>query len=58
MPDNGQVTFSVEIVYFEFIAQFFHEIEATTSQAEHVFSVLAHLVGDLHNIMLAKQALA
>ena len=41
--------------YLAFIAQLYHEIEATSYQAERNFSALVHLIGDLRSRMLASK---
>ena len=41
--------------YLTFLARFYHGVEATICQAEHAFSALAHLIGDLRSNMLASK---
>ena len=53
MPDDEHVTSPAETPYLACIARFHHGIEATSCQAERIFSALAHLIGDLRSSMLA-----
>ena len=54
-PTTNTVTPPVEMPYLAFIARLYHEIEATSCQAERIFSALAHLIGDLCSSMLASK---
>ena len=55
-PTTSTVTSPAEMPYQAFIARLYHGIEATSCQAERFFSALAHLIGDLRNMMLARKA--
>ena len=54
-PTTSKVTSPVELPYVAFIARLYHGIEATSCQAERIFSALAHLIGDLRSSMLASK---
>ena len=54
-PTTSTVTSPAEIPYLAFIARLYHGIEATSCQAERIFSALAHLIGDLRSRMIASK---
>ena len=54
-PTTSMVMSPPEMPYLAFIARLYHEIEATSWQAERNFSALAHLIGDLRSRMLASK---
>ena len=54
-PTTSTVTSPAEIPHLTFIAWLCHGIEATSCQAERIFSALAHLIGDLRSRMLASK---
>ena len=54
-PTTSTVTSPAEMPYLAFVAQLYHGIEATSCQAERIFSALAHLIGDLRSNMLASK---
>ena len=54
-PTTSTVTYPAEIPYLAFIARLYHGIEATSCQAERIFSALAHLIGDLRSRMIASK---
>ena len=54
-PTTSTVTSLAEMLYLAFIARLYHGIEATSCQAERIFSALAHLIGDLRCRMLASK---
>ena len=55
-PTTGKVTSPAEKPFLAFIARLYHGIEATTCQAERIFSALDNLIGDLRSTMLAYEA--
>ena len=52
---TSTVTSPAEMPYLALFARLYHGIEATSCQAERIFSALAHLIGDLHSRMLASK---
>ena len=54
-PTTSTVTSPAEMPYLVFIVRLYHEIEATSCQAERNFSALAHLIGYLRSRMLASK---
>ena len=54
-PTTSKVTSPAKMPYLAFIARLYHGIEATSCQAERLFSALAHLIGDLRSRMLASK---
>ena len=54
-PTTSTVTSPAEMPYQAFIARLYQGIEATSCQAEHNFSALAHLIGDLRSSMLTSK---
>ena len=54
-PTTSTVTSPAEMPYLAFIARLYHEIEATSCQAEIFFSALVHLIGDLRSRMFVSK---
>ena len=54
-PTMSTVTSPAEMSYLAFIVRVYRGIEATTCQAEQIFSALAHLIGDLRSRILASK---
>ena len=53
-PTTSTVTSPAEMPYLASIARLYHGIEATSCQAERIFSALAHIIRDLRSRMLAR----
>ena len=54
-PTTGKVTSPAEMPYLAFLARLYHGVEATSCQAERCLLALAHLVGQLHSNMIARE---
>ena len=54
-PTTGTITSPAEMPYLAFLARLYHGVEATSCQAERIFSALAQLIDDLRSNMLASK---
>ena len=55
MPDDRHGHVSSGYAVSSFLARLYHGVEATSCQAERIFSALANLIGDLRSNMLASK---